>query len=83
MWESASASRSDGLWEAAANGSVDDEVIELRNKAAVWSSTRKSFELDMLEVCENRTNQNANDALRRRTKITVNSYISTHVIGCC
>lgn len=51
VWESSRASPADGLWGAAAAGRVDETaVIELKSKPAVWSSTTKSFELDMLEV---------------------------------
>lgn len=53
VWDSASASRSDGLWEAAAAGRASGEaaeIVELHSKTAVWSPTTKSFELDVMEV---------------------------------
>eukprot|EP00752_Nemacystus_decipiens_P009234 g8248.t1 len=50
VWDSANASGADGLWEAAAAGKVGEAAVELRSKQATWSSTTKSFELDLLEA---------------------------------
>lgn len=50
VWDRATRGRADGLWEAAAGGKVSKDAFELHNKAATWSSTTKSFELDLLEV---------------------------------
>lgn len=59
MWDSAAnASHGDGLWEAAAAGRVGKAAVELHSKPATWSSTTKSFELDLLEVMLSRRNQN-------------------------
>lgn len=50
VWDSANATGGDGLWEAATAGRVGEAAVELHSKPATWSSTTKSFELDLLEV---------------------------------
>lgn len=50
VWDSANASGGDGLWEAATAGRVGEAAVELHSKPATWSPTKKSFELDLLEV---------------------------------
>ncbi|CBN76936.1 hypothetical protein Esi_0024_0069 [Ectocarpus siliculosus] len=50
VWGSATASRADGLWEAALAGRARQAVVRLQSKAATWSSTTESFELDLLEA---------------------------------
>ncbi|CAB1117800.1 unnamed protein product [Ectocarpus sp. CCAP 1310/34] len=50
VWDSATASRADGLWEAAVAGKAGQAVVRLQSKAATWSSTAESFELDLLEA---------------------------------
>eukprot|EP00903_Cladosiphon_okamuranus_P016208 g14956.t1 len=49
VWYSANPT-DDGLWEAVAAGRVGEAAIELHSKPATWSSTTKSFELDLLEA---------------------------------
>lgn len=53
VWDRATGSSADGLWEAAAAGKVNEDAFEVHNKAATWSSTTQSFELDLLEVMLN------------------------------
>lgn len=50
VWDSATASRADGLWEAAVAGRAGEAAVKLKSKTATWSSTTESFELDLLEV---------------------------------
>ncbi|CAM9584892.1 unnamed protein product, partial [Ectocarpus sp. 8 AP-2014] len=50
VWGSATASRADGLWEAALAGRAGQAAVRLQSKAATWSSTTESFELDLLEA---------------------------------
>lgn len=50
MFDRATGSRGDGLWQAAADGKVSEDAFELHSKAAAWSSTTGAFELDLLEV---------------------------------
>ncbi|CAM9393900.1 unnamed protein product [Ectocarpus fasciculatus] len=50
VWDSATANRADGLWEAAVAGRAGEAAVKLQSKAATWSSTTESFELDLLEA---------------------------------
>ncbi|CAN0526505.1 unnamed protein product, partial [Ectocarpus sp. 12 AP-2014] len=50
VWDSATASRADGLWEAAVSERAGQAAVRLQSKAATWSSTTESFELDLLEA---------------------------------
>lgn len=50
VWDRATGASANGLWEAAAAGKVNEDAFEVHNKAAAWSSTTQSFELDLLEV---------------------------------
>ncbi|CAM9599390.1 unnamed protein product [Ectocarpus sp. 6 AP-2014] len=50
VWGSATTSRADGLWEAALAGRAGQAAVRLQSKAATWSSTTESFELDLLEA---------------------------------
>ncbi|CAM9235093.1 unnamed protein product, partial [Laminaria digitata] len=50
VFDRATGSRGDGLWQAAADGKVSEDAFELHSKAAAWSSTTGAFELDLLEA---------------------------------
>lgn len=63
MWDHVTRGHADGLWEAAADGKVSDDAFELHSKAATWSSTTQSFELDLLEVTRQSISKPSNVAL--------------------
>lgn len=50
IWKSGGVAGPDGLWQASAQGRVSKGAIEFCNKAAMWSPSTKTFELDLLEV---------------------------------
>lgn len=50
VWVSSEVDGPDGLWQASAQGRVREGATKLLNKTAVWSPSKNTFELDLLEV---------------------------------